>query len=57
MFCRGRVRFLALDKISFKLPVPIGCILRLSSAVLYDEIIKDREHGEDNAYQLVVRFL
>ncbi|KAE9400877.1 Thioesterase/thiol ester dehydrase-isomerase [Gymnopus androsaceus JB14] len=34
----GRVRFLALDEISFKLPVPIGSILRLTSVVLYDEI-------------------
>ncbi|KAJ4001152.1 Thioesterase/thiol ester dehydrase-isomerase [Lentinula boryana] len=54
MFCRGRVRFLALDEISFKLPVPIGSILRLNSVVLYDDFIKQREgNGEDNVYQLV----
>ncbi|KAJ3800132.1 Thioesterase/thiol ester dehydrase-isomerase [Lentinula aff. detonsa] len=54
MFCRGRVRFLALDEISFKLPVPIGSILRLNSVVLYDDFIKEREgNGEDNVYQLV----
>ncbi|KAJ3825325.1 Thioesterase/thiol ester dehydrase-isomerase [Lentinula raphanica] len=54
MFCRGRVRFLALDEISFKLPVPIGSILRLESVILYDDFFKLREEsGEENVYQLV----
>ncbi|KAJ3753102.1 Thioesterase/thiol ester dehydrase-isomerase [Lentinula raphanica] len=49
MFCRGRVRFLALDEISFKLPVPIGSILRLESVILYDDFVKLREEsGEEN---------
>ncbi|KIK64962.1 hypothetical protein GYMLUDRAFT_160038 [Collybiopsis luxurians FD-317 M1] len=52
MFCRGRVRFLALDEISFKLPVPIGSILRLTSVVLYDDLVKERVDGEDHVYQL-----
>ncbi|THU93839.1 Thioesterase/thiol ester dehydrase-isomerase [Dendrothele bispora CBS 962.96] len=35
MFCKSPVRFVALDEISFKLPVPIGSILRLTSHVLH----------------------
>ncbi|KAJ4481142.1 Thioesterase/thiol ester dehydrase-isomerase [Lentinula aciculospora] len=54
MFCRGRVRFLALDEISFKLPVPIGSILRLDSVILYDDLVRQIErNGEENVYQLV----
>ncbi|KAJ4464742.1 HotDog domain-containing protein [Lentinula edodes] len=54
MFCRGRVRFLGLDEISFKLPVPIGSILRLNSVILYDDFLRQREeNGETNVYQLV----
>jgi acyl-coenzyme A thioesterase 9 len=37
LFTRGPVRFLALDKIAFAAPVPIGSILRLRSRVLYSE--------------------
>ncbi|KAJ3894452.1 Thioesterase/thiol ester dehydrase-isomerase [Lentinula edodes] len=49
MFCRGRVRFLGLDEISFKLPVPIGSILRLNSVILYDDFLRQREeNGETN---------
>ncbi|KAJ3809201.1 Thioesterase/thiol ester dehydrase-isomerase [Lentinula aff. lateritia] len=54
MFCRSRVRFLGLDEISFKLPVPIGSILRLNSVILYDDFFRQREeNGEANVYQLV----
>jgi len=55
MFCRGRIRFLSLDEISFKLPVPIGSILRLTSLVLYDDFVKERVNNEDKVYQLLVR--
>ncbi|KAF5391978.1 hypothetical protein D9757_003247 [Collybiopsis confluens] len=56
MFCRGRVRFLALDEISFKLPVPIGSILRLTSVVLYDDLVKEPGvDGVESVHQLVVR--
>ncbi|KAJ3847591.1 Thioesterase/thiol ester dehydrase-isomerase [Lentinula lateritia] len=49
MFCRSRVRFLGLDEISFKLPVPIGSILRLNSVILYDDFFRQREeNGEAN---------
>ncbi|KAK7440049.1 hypothetical protein VKT23_017300 [Stygiomarasmius scandens] len=44
MFCRGPVRFVSLDEISFKLPVPIGSILRLTSHVL---------HSNDASPQLI----
>ncbi|KAF5343397.1 hypothetical protein D9757_013817 [Collybiopsis confluens] len=54
MFCRGRVRFLALDEISFKLPVPIGSILRLTSVVLYDDLVKEPGvDGVESVHQLV----
>ncbi|TFK40688.1 Thioesterase/thiol ester dehydrase-isomerase [Crucibulum laeve] len=35
MFTRGHVKFLSLDGISFARPVPIGCILRLTSQILH----------------------
>ncbi|PPQ64908.1 hypothetical protein CVT24_008248, partial [Panaeolus cyanescens] len=35
MFTRGHVKFLSLDGIAFKRPVPIGSILRLRSQILY----------------------
>ncbi|EAU87567.2 hypothetical protein CC1G_11876 [Coprinopsis cinerea okayama7 len=35
LFCRGPVRFLSLDGISFARPVPIGSILRLESMILH----------------------
>lgn len=35
LFCRGPVRFLSLDKISFAKPVSIGSILRLRSTIIH----------------------
>ncbi|TEB22448.1 Thioesterase/thiol ester dehydrase-isomerase [Coprinellus micaceus] len=35
LFCRGPVRFLSLDGISFARPVPIGSILKLESMILH----------------------
>ncbi|GLB44663.1 putative thioesterase thiol ester dehydrase-isomerase [Lyophyllum shimeji] len=35
LFTRGQIRFLSLDGISFKRPVPIGSILRLRSQILH----------------------
>ncbi|TFK17460.1 Thioesterase/thiol ester dehydrase-isomerase [Coprinopsis marcescibilis] len=35
IFCRGRVRFLSLDGISFARPVPIGSLLRLESMIIH----------------------
>ncbi|KAJ2915336.1 hypothetical protein MD484_g5070, partial [Candolleomyces efflorescens] len=35
MFCRGKIRFLSLDGISFSRPVPIGSILKLESMILH----------------------
>jgi acyl-coenzyme A thioesterase 9 len=35
LFCRGPVRFLSLDKISFAKPVSIGSILRLRSMIIH----------------------
>jgi hypothetical protein len=35
MFCRGKIRFLSLDSISFSRPVPIGSILKLESMILH----------------------
>lgn len=35
LFCRGPVRFLSLDKISFTKPVSVGSILRLRSMIIH----------------------
>lgn len=35
LFTRSHVTFLSLDRISFARPVPIGCILRLTSQIIY----------------------
>lgn len=39
LFTRAPVRFLALDKIAFARPVPIGSILRLRSQILYSDAV------------------
>jgi acyl-coenzyme A thioesterase 9 len=35
LFARSPMKFLALDEISFSLPVPIGAILRLTATVIH----------------------
>jgi len=35
IFTRGVLRFLSLDEITFKHPVPIGCVLRLKSRIAH----------------------
>jgi acyl-coenzyme A thioesterase 9 len=46
MFCKGNIRFVALDDITFRAPVPVGSIFSLKSRVVYT--------SENNAMQIEI---
>lgn len=54
IFASTPLRFLSLDQITFRLPVPIGAVLRLSSRVLHTT---RPQHGADGEakVQILVR--
>ena len=50
VFASRPMRFLSLDEIVFKLPVPVGAVLILSSKVVYTRPRKDEQDGEAKAH-------
>jgi hypothetical protein len=49
------MRFLSLDQITFRLPVPIGAVLRLSSKVVYTTEGSADEQGGGAKVHIMVR--
>jgi len=47
------MRFLSLDEITFRLPVPIGAVLRLSSKVVYTTRPDESPDGEAKVHIMV----
>ncbi|WRT63950.1 uncharacterized protein IL334_000877 [Kwoniella shivajii] len=53
LFSQAPMRFLALDQITFRLPVPIGAVLRLSSKVVKTTKPHDGPDGEAKVHIMV----
>ncbi|WVQ97115.1 hypothetical protein IAU59_004225 [Kwoniella sp. CBS 9459] len=53
LFAQGPMRFLSLDQITFRLPVPIGAVLRLSSKVVKTTKPHEGADGEAKVHILV----
>ena len=53
LFAAKPMRFLALDQITFRLPVPIGAVLRLSSKVVHTTRPDESTDGEAKAHLMV----
>ena len=53
LFASEPMRFLSLDEITFRLPVPIGAVLRLSSKVVHTTMPHDGPDGEAKAHIMV----
>ncbi|WVQ85620.1 hypothetical protein IAT38_007786 [Cryptococcus sp. DSM 104549] len=53
LFASGPLRFLALDQITFRLPVPIGAVLRLSSTIVKTTKPHDGPDGEAKVHIVV----
>ncbi|WVF70751.1 hypothetical protein IAT40_005545 [Kwoniella sp. CBS 6097] len=53
LFAQGPMRFLSLDQITFRLPVPIGAVLRLSSKVVKTTQPHEGADGEAKVHILV----
>ena len=53
MFAHHPMRFLSLDQITFRLPVPIGAVLRLSSKVVHTTRPHAGPDGEAKAHIMV----
>ncbi len=53
IFASKPMRFLSLDQITFRLPVPIGAVLRLSSKVVHTTQPFDGPDGEAKAHIMV----
>ncbi|OCF38559.1 thioesterase [Kwoniella heveanensis CBS 569] len=53
LFAQGPMRFLSLDQITFRLPVPIGAVLRLSSKVVKTTQPHEGPDGEAKVHILV----
>ncbi|CED82358.1 Acyl-CoA thioesterase [Phaffia rhodozyma] len=49
LFTRSPMKFLALDEISFKLPVPIGSVLRLTAVVTHTDSSTNQVHSQVTA--------
>lgn len=50
IFASKPMRFLSLDQITFRLPVPIGAVLRLSSKVVKTTLPHEGVDGEAKAH-------
>ncbi|OXB38575.1 thioesterase family protein [Cryptococcus neoformans] len=53
LFAQGPLRFLALDQITFRLPVPIGAVLRLSSKIVHTTQPHEGPDGEAKVHVMV----
>ncbi|AAW42493.1 hypothetical protein CNBC1390 [Cryptococcus deneoformans B-3501A] len=53
LFAQGPLRFLALDQITFRLPVPIGAVLRLSSKIVHTTRPHEGPDGEAKVHVMV----
>ncbi|ODO11920.1 hypothetical protein I350_00704 [Cryptococcus amylolentus CBS 6273] len=53
LFAQGPLRFLALDQITFKLPVPIGAVLRLTSKIVNTTQPHEGADGEAKVHIVV----
>jgi acyl-coenzyme A thioesterase 9 len=53
IFSSKPLRFLSLDQITIRLPVPIGAVLRLSSKVVHTTQPHDGPHGEARVHIMV----
>jgi len=53
IFSAKPLRFLSLDQITFRLPVPIGAVLRLSSKVVHTTQPHQGPHGEARVHIMV----
>jgi acyl-coenzyme A thioesterase 9 len=53
IFASKPMRFLSLDEITFRLPVPIGAVLRLSSKVVYTSHPEESPDGEAKVHIMV----
>jgi acyl-coenzyme A thioesterase 9 len=47
------MRFLSLDQITFRLPVPVGAVLRLTSKVVHTTRPEETPDGEAKAHIMV----
>ena len=53
IFSSKPLRFLSLDQITFRLPVPIGAVLRLSSKVVHTTQPHEGPNGEARVHIMV----